>query len=139
MRLVLGVLGALAAVVGTFLPHAESATVLHIAHNTLISSSDGVIILILALAGGAAAVRDSSKGGLSWPLALIGAVLIAVAFFEGGSEQLQVVNGLGQEVETTTGSGVWAVGIGGWLMVAAGFTRWRRPGLGSDATPDSDA
>jgi hypothetical protein len=136
-RLVLGILGAVAAVIGIFLPHAESASLLHIANNTLISSSDGIIVVVLALAGAAAAVRDSSKPSLSWSLVLLGVVLIGVAFFEGGSEQLKVVNGLGQEVEATAGPGVWAVGIGGALMVVAGFARWRRPAL--DTTDGTEA
>lgn len=139
LRLVLGVLGAIAAVIGIFLPHAESASLLHVANNTLISSSDGLIIIVLALAGAAAAVRDSSSPKLSWSLALLGLVLIGVAFFEGGSEQLKVVNGLGQEVETTAGPGVWAVGIGGALMLAGGFARWRRPSLSSGSEPDAPA
>jgi hypothetical protein len=124
---VLGILGAVAAVVGIFLPHAESPTLLHIAHNTLISSGDGLIILVLALGGGGAAVRDSSKPNLSWSLVLIGVVLVGLGFFESGSEQLKVVNGLGQEVETTAGPGVWAVGIGGALMIVAGFSRRQNP------------
>ncbi len=133
LRLVLGVLGAIVAVIGIFLPHAESASLLHIANNTLISSSDGVVVLVIALAGAAAAVRDSSKPKLSWSLALLGLVLIGVAFFEASGEQLKVVNGLGQEVEATAGAGVWAVGIGGALMVAAGFARWRHPAVDSDS------
>lgn len=134
-RLVLGILGAVAAVVGTFLPHAESATLLHIAHNTLISSGDGLIILVLALGGGGAAVRDSSKPDLSWSLVLIGVVVLGLGFLEGSSDQLKVINGLGEEVETTAGPGVWAVGIGGALMIAAGFLSRQRPGTGTDPLP----
>lgn len=130
-RLVLGVLGAAAAVVAVFLPHAESSGVLKIANNTLISSSDGVIVIVLALVAAAAAVRDAAKQRLSWSLVLLGLVVIGIAFYEGGSEQIKIVNGLGQEVESSAGAAVWALGIAGCLMVAAGFARWRRPTLSS--------
>jgi hypothetical protein len=135
--MVLGILGAAAAVIGTFLPHAESASLLHIAHNTLISTEDGLIVIVLALGGGAAAVRDASKPKLSWSLIVIGAVLMGLGFLEAQPEQLKVVNGLGAEVETTAGPGVWAVGIGGAVIALSGFSQRR----GSDAnpSPSSDA
>jgi hypothetical protein len=137
-RLVLGILGAIAAVVGTFLPHAESASLLHIAHNTLISSGDGLIVIVLALGGGGAAIRDASKSRLSWSLVVIGVVLAGLGVLEAQPDQLKVVNGLGQEVETTAGPGVWAVGIGGGLIALAGLARGRSsadsdPSQGSNA------
>jgi hypothetical protein len=130
-RLVLGVLGAVAALIAVFLPHAESSGVLKIANNTLISSSDGLIVIVLALVAAAAAVRDAAKQRLSWSLVLLGLVVIGIAFYEGGSEQIKIVNGLGQEVESSAGPAVWVLGISGALMVAAGFARWRRPRLSS--------
>lgn len=124
-RLVLGILGAIAAVIGTFLPHAESASLLHIAHNTLISTGDGLIVIVLALGGGGAAVRDASKPSLSWSLIVIGVMLAGLGALEAQPDQLKVVNGLGQEVEATAGPGVWAVGIGGGLIALAGVARGR--------------
>jgi Protein of unknown function (DUF2510) len=132
-RLALGLLGAIAAAVGTFLPHAESASLLHIARNTLISTGDGLIVIVLALGGGAAAVRDATKPSISWPLIVIGVVLAGFGYLEAQPEQLKLVNGLGQEVEATAGPGVWAVGIGGGLIALAGLMR------GGNSTPDSDS
>lgn len=137
-RLVLGILGALAAVVAVFLPHADSAGVLKVANNNLISSSDGIIVIVLAIAGAAAAIRDANSPRLSWALALLGLVLIGVAFFEGSSEQIQIVNGLGQEVDSSPGAGVYTLGVGGLLMLAAGFARWRTPGV-DPTTPEPPA
>src|SRR3954470_3150704 len=53
-RVVLGILGAVPAVIAVFLPHAESSGVFKIANNTLISSSDGLIVIVLALVAAAA-------------------------------------------------------------------------------------
>lgn len=134
-RLALGLLGAIAAVVGTFLPHAESVSLLHIARNTLISTGDGLIVIVLALGGGAAAVRDATKPTISWSLIVIGVVLAGFGYLEAQPEQLKVVNGLGQEVEATAGPAVWAVGIGGGLLALAGLARGNR----SDTDPPQSA
>jgi hypothetical protein len=137
-RLLLGLLGAIAAVIGTFLPHAESASLLHIAHNTLISTGDGLIVIVLALGGGGAAIRDASKSSLSWSLIVIGVVLAGLGVLEAQPDQLKVVNGLGQEVEATAGPGVWAVGIGGGLIALAGLARGRSSSPGPDSSLNSD-
>jgi hypothetical protein len=124
-RVVLVLLSALACLVSVFLPHAEATTPFHIAHNTFMSDSDGIIILVIALAIVAAGFRDATKPKLSWALAILGLVLVALALFEGGSEQLKLVNGLGQEVASTAGPAVYVLGMGGVLAVIAAAARAR--------------
>jgi len=101
----------------------------------LISTGDGLIVIVLALGGGAAAVRDATKPTISWSLIVIGVVLAGFGYLEAQPEQLKVVNGLGQEVEATAGPAVWAVGIGGGLLALAGLARGNR----SDTDPPQSA
>jgi hypothetical protein len=120
-RLIIAILGALAALIAMFLPHTESSEVLTIANNTLLAKGDGILIVILALAAGAMAVRHSGKRDISWPLVVIGLLTIALALFDGTGQRLEVVNGLGETVESKAGSAIWALGIGGALITLAGF------------------
>jgi hypothetical protein len=120
-RLIIALLGVLAAVIAIFLPHTESSEVLTIANNTLLANGDGILVVILALAAGAMAVRHSGKPDVSWPLVVIGALTIGLALFDGTGQRLEVVNGLGETVESKAGSAIWALGIGGALITLAGF------------------
>jgi hypothetical protein len=124
-RLIIALLGVLAAVIAIFLPHTESSEVLTIANNTLLANGDGILVVILALAAGAMAVRHSGKPDVSWPLVVIGALTIGLALFDGTGQRLEVVNGLGETVESKAGSAIWALGIGGALITLAGFLQPR--------------
>lgn len=124
-RLIVGVIGALIAFIAAFLPHAESDEVLTIANNTLMSNGDGIFVVLLAIGGGVLAVLQSGKQGPSVALGIIGVVTLLLGIFEGTDSALKVVNGLGQEVETTAGPAVWSLCLGGIVMAIAGFVPWR--------------
>jgi len=137
-RLVLGAVGALIAVVACFLPRAESPVLLHISNNTLLANGDGIFVLIFALAGAAAAFRDSSKARISWPLVIFGLLTLGFAVLEGTGDRQEVINGLGQHVESSIGPAIWTLGVGGAFMTLAGFLQRKPEGALSssdDASP----
>jgi hypothetical protein len=133
-RLVLGGVGALIAVIACFLPRAESPVLLHISNNTLLANGDGIFVLIFALAGAAAAFRDSSKAKISWPLVIFGLLTLGFAVLEGTGDRQEVINGLGQHVESSIGPAIWTLGVGGVFMTLAGFLQ-RKP---EEAVANSD-
>lgn len=110
-RLVLGTVGALAAVVGCFLPRAESPVLLHIS-------------------GAAAAFRDSAKAKISWPLVIFGLLTLGLAIIDGTGDRQEVVNGFGQQVESSIGAAIWTLGVGGAFMTLAGLLQ-RKPAIDS--------
>jgi hypothetical protein len=121
-RLVIGLIGGALVVVSCFLPKVESSSVLHVAGDTFMSNGDGVIFLVLGLAAGLAAWK-SPVDRPSGRMAAIGAILIALAIYQGSSEQTAVVNGLGEQVDSSAGPAVWTLGLGGLLILVAGIVR----------------
>jgi hypothetical protein len=122
----LGALGAVIAVAGAFLPQLDSSTSLHIANNSFIGQgSTGVIVIALALAGAGAAYRDRDTGKVAVSGLLAGGILIAIAIYAGTGSRLDLeTTGAfigGQEIQGSAGVGIWAVGIGGALIVLAGL------------------
>jgi hypothetical protein len=119
---VLGLAGAGLVILSCFLPKIESSAVLHIAGNSLMSNGDGFVLILIALAVGAAAIR-STPDRASAALILFGLVLIAMAFHYGSADQVRVVNGLGETVDSSPGPAVWTLGLGGLLAFVAGVVR----------------
>jgi hypothetical protein len=111
------------AILGCFLPAADSQQVLTIANNSLVQT-DGWLVIILAVVAGVLAYRGRTETGRSPGLIVIGIVLgiLAVA----AASNFEVQNGLGQSVETTPGVGIYAVGAGALFVVIAGLID-RRP------------
>ncbi len=109
-------------IVGTFLPRVDSASLLHIADNSLIQSGDGIIVIILALAGAGRAYGERASSGFDLQLFLVGVLLTAAAIYFGTGDRIVVENGFGEAVESSEGTGILAVGIGGVLMVIASTT-----------------
>lgn len=122
--LILAGVGAIIAIVGVFLPMADTESNLHIANNSLIQHWDGVVIIGVALAGALAAIGRSTR-----PLTfLAGGALIGVAILAGIELPIEYRNLLSAAVagDASPGAGVWTVGAGGaLLLISALFADWR--------------
>lgn len=121
-RMVLGLVGAGLVILSCFLPKIDSASVLHIARNSFMSNGDGYLLILLALGAAYQAIR-SAGDRVSGRLAIIGIGLMSLAFYQGSDDQLRVVNGLGEEVNSSPGLAVWTLGIGAALITIAGLVR----------------
>jgi hypothetical protein len=117
-RVVLAMLGGAIAVIGTFLPRADSSAVLSIADNTLMQSGDGLIFVLFAVGGVTAVYRNAQKARRSAAAIFLGLLIVVLAYTDGHNPQ--IVNGLGEQVDASVGVGVWAVGVGGLLITLAG-------------------
>lgn len=131
LALGIGALGALIAIAGTFLPRAESTNVLtQIAENTLIQTGDGtgVGIIITALIGFGALYTKRDTGEQSLGAVIAGIVLVALAFYAGTGDRLELTSlapGVNATEQASPGTGIWAVGVGGLLLALAGWRSGR--------------
>jgi hypothetical protein len=129
--LALGILGSLIAIIATFLPRVESDTFLRVSQNTLVQFGDGLIIIGLAVAAGIAAYVGRNKQGRNWPLVVPGVLIVSAAIYVGTGDRLELhsLNPVGGESVTdkaSPGIGIYAAGIGGAIIVIAGFLDPRR-------------
>jgi hypothetical protein len=135
-RLGLGILGAVVIIIGTFLPRVDSPGLLHIAGNSLMQSGDGIVLIVFALGGAAAAFRAGDRPGRVTALIVLGLFTMAQAYYNGSGDRVELLNGLGERVEGSAGVGVWAVGIGGAMLLLAGAREWNaRPTSPAEETP----
>jgi hypothetical protein len=123
----LGLIGAVLAMVGVFLPQVESSEFLRVAENTMVQSGPGIIVIALALGALAALYRKRVRRGITVPAIALGGLIIALAIYSGTGDRLELVS-LGTEdvldIRTDTGSpgiGVYTVGLGGALLAIAGL------------------
>jgi hypothetical protein len=119
----LAAVGAIIAIVGVFLPLADTESSLHIAKNTLIQHWEGPVVICVALAGLLAALRPATR-----PLAfLAGGALVLLAVLAGVNLPIEYRNELSRAVagDASPGAGVWAVGAGGAILaLSALFVDW---------------
>jgi hypothetical protein len=84
LSLVLCMLGAIVAIVGSFLPMATSdIDAVDIADNTLVASGYGIAVIALAVLGAGIAAYCYVKGTRTWLPILLGAVIVAIAVYVG--------------------------------------------------------
>jgi hypothetical protein len=140
LGLILAGVGAIVAIVGVFLPYADTESNLHIADNSLIQHWEGIVIIILAVAAFIAAAVQVTR-----PLTfLAGAALVVIAVIAGTDLPIEYRNRFSEQVagDASPGAGIWTVGVGGaLLMIAALFTDWRtlfaRASAGDGANQES--
>jgi uncharacterized protein DUF2510 len=124
-------LGAVIAVVGVFLPIADTESSLHIAKNSLIQHWEGPVVICIAIAGLVAALFPRTR-----LLALLaGGSLVGVAVIAGTDLPIEYRNEFSRALagDASPGAGVWTVGAGGALLALSGlFVDWGALGAGSD-------
>jgi hypothetical protein len=126
----LAIVGAAFAVVGTFLPAAELDSSIPIAKNSLIQHPEGLLTIAVALIAMFAAIGKRKWVTLAGGVVLMGLVLLAGTHMSEFVSPNEVTSGLleqyaGSELgerlsdtlsSATPGPGIWAVGIGGALL-----------------------
>lgn len=130
LGLIVAGIGAAIAIVGVFLPLADTESSLHIAKNSLIQHWEGGVAIGLALLGFLVALRPS----LRWITFFAGAGLIGLAILAGTDLPIEYRNRFSEAVagEASAGAGVWTVGVGGVVMaISAYFTDWQTAGEGT--------
>jgi Protein of unknown function (DUF2510) len=152
LPLVLCLLGAIVAIVGSFLPMATSdIDSVDIADNTLVAAGYGIAVIALAVLGAGVAAYFYLKARSTWLPILLGAVIVAIAAYVGlaGLDSLtpEVVvpasvqnvdpkaagalaaaaSDAGAELDGTASTGIFAAGVGGLLMVLGGIGLARPP------------
>lgn len=119
----LAAVGAIIAIVGVFLPLADTESSLHIAKNSLIQHWEGPVVICVALAGLLAALHPTTR-----PLAfLAGGALVVLAVVAGTNLPIEYRNELSRAVagDASPGAGVWTVGAGGAILaLSALFADW---------------
>lgn len=119
----LAAVGAIIAIVGVFLPLADTESSLHIAKNSLIQHWEGPVVIAVALGGLIAALHPKTR-----PLAfLAGGGLVILAVVAGTNLPIMYRNELSRAVagNASPGAGIWAVGVGGAILaVSALFGDW---------------
>lgn len=133
-------LGAAIAILGTFLPRAETTafTFGGIEKNTLLQNGDGVVIIVGAVILGAVAYNGWAAGARrSVPIFLISACLIGLAFYEGTGSRIALYRisadgSQSAQVDSSAGIGIYAVGVGGLLGILGGWVIRRSSPLVTD-------
>jgi hypothetical protein len=128
----LAAIGALIAIVGVFLPLADTESSLHLAKNSLIQHWEGPVVIAVALGGLLAALHPKTR-----PLTfLAGGALVLLAVVGGTSLPIEYRNQLSRAVagDASPGAGIWTVGVGGAILaLSALFGDWSAFSDGSDA------
>jgi hypothetical protein len=119
----LAAVGAIIAVVGVFLPLADTESSLHIAKNSLIQHWEGPVVICVALAGFLSALHPKTR-----PLAfLAGGALVILAIVAGTNLPIEYRNEFSRAVagDASPGAGIWTVGAGGAILaLSALFGDW---------------
>ena len=119
----LAVVGAVIAIIGVFLPLADTESSLHIAENSLIQHWEGPVVICVALAGLLAALHPRTR-----PLAfLAGGILVILAVIAGTNLPIEYRNQFSRAVagNASPGAGIWTVGAGGAILaLSALFADW---------------
>jgi len=119
----LAAVGAIIAIVGVFLPLADTESSLHIAKNSLIQHWEGPVVICVALAGFLSALHPRTR-----PLAfLAGGALVILAVVAGTNLPIEYRNEVSRAVagDASPGAGIWTVGAGGAILaLSALFGDW---------------
>lgn len=139
LPVVLCVLGAIVAIVGSFLPLATSSFEgIDFADNTFVGQGLGIAVIAVAVLGAALAVWSYLQGNRTWLVVILGVVIIAIAAYMGLvgiddlSPDIPVVSspGGGQlsgdlseaiNADASPSTGIFAVAVGGLLMALGGI------------------
>ncbi|HET9153145.1 MAG TPA: DUF2510 domain-containing protein [Solirubrobacterales bacterium] len=131
----LAVVGAIIAIVGVFLPLADTESSLHIAKNSLIQHWEGPVVIAVALGGLLAALHPKTR-----PLAfLAGGALVILAVVAGTNLPIEYRNEFSRAVagNASPGAGIWTVGAGGAILaLSALFGDWSALSGSSDSADD---
>ena len=143
LSLVLCMLGAIVAIVGSFLPAATSDVFVDIADNTMVAAGYGIAVIVAAVLAAAIAAYCYVKATRTWLPILLGVVVVAIAVYAGtaglditpedfptgtpsggdpGANLLAAVDDDG-----SPSTGIFTVGIGGLLIVLGGIGVARQP------------
>ena len=129
----IALLGALGMLIAVFLPRVEATTTFGgVAENTLIQSGTGgwwFVGLALAVIGAVYGVARSG-GGSGWAIVILGGVAIALAFYNGASDEALMLYPIGEGGEpdgsaegtmATPSIGIYLAGLGGVLAAWGGL------------------
>jgi Protein of unknown function (DUF2510) len=151
LPLVLCLLGAIVAIVGSFLPMASIDT-FDLADNTLVGQTYGLGVIAVAVIGAIIAAYSYLKAYRTWIVILLGAVIVAIAAYAGlvgvddveisGLPNLQSLEGNGGQTpdpqaldeiakasqgDPSPSTGIFVTALGGLLMVLGGVGIARQP------------
>jgi len=117
--LALAGLGVVITIVSVFLPLADLESGIHIAKNSMIQHWEGPVVIGLALAGGAAALKMNWRPGCL----VAGLLLVGLAVLAGTSLPITYRNEFSEIVagDASPGAGVWTLGVGGAILACAAF------------------
>jgi hypothetical protein len=153
LPLVLSLLGAVVAIVGSFLPMA-SVDVFDLADNTLVGQQFGIAVIAVAVIGAIIAGYSYLKAYRTPLVILLGVVIVAIAVYAGlvgvddmeasGLPNLNGLGGAGQspdpqtldtisqatqggDLEPSASTGIFVTAVGGLLMLLGGIGIARQP------------
>jgi hypothetical protein len=144
LPVILCFLGAIVAIVGSFLPAATSDVFVDIADNTMFAAGYGIAVIVAAALGAIIAAYCYVKGSRTWLPILLGIVVAGIAVYAGTkglddiSPQDPNVAALATkatgDVSGTPSTGIFAVGAGGILMILGGIGLARKRRQASPAS-----
>jgi hypothetical protein len=122
------VLGAVVAIVGSFLPQAKldfNGTEVDLADNTMVAAGYGIAVIAAAVIAAGLAIWAYAKAARTWLPILLGAIIVAIAIYA-GTAGLDVTPdfappGLSLDDAGDPSTGIFAVGAGGLLIVLGGI------------------
>ncbi len=125
---ILCALGALIAIVGAFLPEAKldlNGTPIDLADNTMVAAGYGIAVIAAAVLGAAIAAWAYVKTKRTWIPVLLGVVILAIAVYA-GTAGLDVTpdfapQGVSIDDGGSPSTGIFAVGVGGLMMLLGGI------------------
>ncbi|HWO49752.1 MAG TPA: hypothetical protein VNM42_07780 [Solirubrobacterales bacterium] len=122
------VLGAVVAIVGSFLPQAKldfNGTEVDLADNTMVAAGYGIAVIAAAVIAAGLAIWAYAKAARTWLPILLGAIIVAIAIYA-ATAGLDVTPdfappGLSLDDAGDPSTGIFAVGAGGLLIVLGGI------------------
>src|SRR4029079_17295812 len=122
------VLGAVVAIVGSFLPQAKldfNGTEVDLADTTRVAAGYGIAVIAAAVIAAGLAIWAYAKAARTWLPILLGAIIVAIAIYA-GTAGLDVTPdfappGLSLDDAGDPSTGIFAVGAGGLLIVLGGI------------------
>lgn len=128
LPVILCVLGAVVAIVGSFLPQAKldfNGTEVDLADNTMVAAGYGIAVIAAAVIAAGLAIWAYAKAARTWLPILVGLIIVAIAVYA-GTAGLDVTPdfappGLSLDDAGDPSTGIFAVGVGGLLIVLGGI------------------
>jgi len=128
LPVILCVLGAVVAIVGSFLPQAKldfNGAEVDLADNTMVAAGYGIAVIAAAVIAAGLAIWAYAKAARTWLPILVGVIIVAIAVYA-GTAGLDVTPdfappGLSLDDAGDPSTGIFAVGIGGLLVILGGI------------------